>query len=265
MFQSKSFSSRIAAIVIFALLVLASPLAFAGSIVFEDTLNPLNTSVGGSTAFVNHIPDIGNGGAPWNGINPNGLTINTSTPPYVETQGNQRTFSATLASTLGPNQIITEQVNQLQTSGTFWNGYTGFTLEAGSTPVAFLGHVNGSPATYSLASSETAGTYVAASTAVTETQLATLTYNYNTGAASLTLSGAQGVVTVNEMLASHQAINTIFFDNNGGADQRFGPSATGTPAILVSISQVTPEPSSFLLCGLGAIGLFVAARRRRKA
>ncbi len=160
---------------------------------------------------------------------------------------------------------MTEQINELQTSGSFWNGHTGFTLYAGGptgTPVAFLGHVDSSPANYSLASSETAGTYVQATTATTETQLATLTYAYNTGAASLTLVGAQGTVTINEMLSPHQAIDTIYFDNNGGADQRFGTSLTGTPAILVTM---TPEPSSFILGGLGVAGLLVAARRRRKA
>ncbi len=30
------------------------------------------------------------------------------------------------------------------------------------------------------------------------------------------------------------------------------------------LTQVTPEPSSFVLCGLGAAGLFLAVRRRRK-
>ncbi len=33
----------------------------------------------------------------------------------------------------------------------------------------------------------------------------------------------------------------------------------------IQISQYTPEPSSFILCGLGAAGLFLVARRRRKA
>ncbi len=33
----------------------------------------------------------------------------------------------------------------------------------------------------------------------------------------------------------------------------------------VSITNNTPEPASFILCGLGALGLFFTARRRRKA
>ncbi len=35
-------------------------------------------------------------------------------------------------------------------------------------------------------------------------------------------------------------------------------------ADAIAITAVAPEPSTFLLCGLGAIGLVIAARRRRR-
>ncbi len=44
-----------------------------------------------------------------------------------------------------------------------------------------------------------------------------------------------------------------------GATQ--GPNGTATIAGIT----FTPEPSSFILCGLGAVGLLLAVRRRRKA
>ena len=57
-------------------------------------------------------------------------------------------------------------------------------------------------------------------------------------------------------LASYSTIRTVTFTNVNSND------AVNIDDITV---RATPEPSSFILCGLGAVGLFIAARRQRKA
>ena len=226
---------------------------------------------GGGPLFSQHAPDIGNGGAVWTLITDNGGTTNptlaitsASGTNYAETQGSERQYSAVLTTPLAAGQMITEQINELQTGGNFFAGYSGFTLGVGNTAVAFLGHVTGTGSNYSLAASETASTnIVAATTAVTETQLATLTYVYNTGAATLTLTGAQGTVTVNGTLAAGQATATRFPSTTTAARgiSRFAATAT-TPAMLVTISAV-PEPTSIATLAIAALGLL--GRRRRNS
>ncbi len=45
-----------------------------------------------------------------------------------------------------------------------------------------------------------------------------------------------------------------------------GAGGNGLQSVAFTIGiPLVPEPSSFVLCGLGAAGLFIAARRRRKA
>ncbi len=50
-------------------------------------------------------------------------------------------------------------------------------------------------------------------------------------------------------------------------DLSFIPGATNdnNPFVTAIALTAVPEPSSLILCGLGAVGLLVAARRRRKA
>ena len=56
------------------------------------------------------------------------------------------------------------------------------------------------------------------------------------------------------------------FTADGTGSQTFDFSSAKNPIInAVELRQLTPEPSAFILCGLGAVGLVLAARRRRKA
>ncbi len=88
-------------------------------------------------------------------------------------------------------------------------------------------------------------------------------YFENTSNAFTLLSNADGSYRSNSVeFKATSALSDVQFINN---QQAWVSGGAGPLLANVSVTLVTPEPSSFILGGLGALGLFIAARRRGKA
>ncbi len=78
------------------------------------------------------------------------------------------------------------------------------------------------------------------------------------------LTPTSGTVTLTA--GSYYPFEVFTYQGFGGANLQLVVTGPNGTVDLSAVTFTTPEPASFVLCGLGAIGLFLAARgRRRKA
>ncbi len=93
---------------------------------------------------------------------------------------------------------------------------------------------------------------------------------FNNTALTLTLSSAPGSpITINSPVNTNHDSNDFFLANVVGASPGdtitvFGVGNSNAATLGgITFDHTVPEPSSIILCGLGAIGLLVVGRRRK--
>jgi hypothetical protein len=85
-------------------------------------------------------------------------------------------------------------------------------------------------------------------------------YVYDTGAS--TGSGQGGVVALGNLPSNLGTITLTLASNNLG--NMFPTGGQGSDYIVFNVGEATPEPSSAVLIGTGAVGMLVLLRRRRR-
>jgi hypothetical protein len=187
------------------------------------------------------------GGTVFNGISPTALSDNTASPAT----GDNQTLSAS---------------NLLNSTGTA----SGISFSIGPVGVDNESPTVGQPTNANALLSDYVFNHSAGNSTNASFTLSDLTpgaiydvYLYHSSDSSIAITG--GTLTPATLSGIYNSGNTALFVVNADGSGHITGTMGGGLNVLngLSVFSTAPEPSSFVLCGLGAIGMFIVVRRRR--